>query len=432
MRPLRFVYTRHIASRFLGRLCASIVACLSSCFCTAPTKAEVICDSTLIRFHQSQSQLDPDLGNNRANLSRMLGRLHDYAADSVYTLSNIHVIGTASPEGSIQFNRTLSEQRAHQIFNYFFTHTPHSDATTDFTFIARDWQGLYTLVEADPEIPYRTEILNLLTEALPPDNTLIPAASDHLLQRLKVLHGGTPYRYMYEHLFPALRISRLYVRYNKIPNPYTPPLTLSTIPDLPSSLTISTLPTPPTTPPTPFYFSLSTNLLYDLAALPTVSIEFYLGRNWTIGADWTYGWWDDNRLHRYWRAYGGNLLLRRWFGRKATEKPLTGHHLGLLGGVLTYDFEWGGRGYMGGLPNHTLWDRFLTVAGIEYGYSLPIARRLNLDFSLAIGYVGGKYIKYVPHGDTYLWQSTNRLNWVGPVKAGITLVWLLGRSNRNP
>ncbi|MDE6670505.1 MAG: DUF3575 domain-containing protein, partial [Muribaculaceae bacterium] len=151
-----------------------------------------------------------------------------------------------------------------------------------------------------------------------------------------------------------------------------------------------------------------------------------------IGTDWTYGWWDDNHLHRYWRAYGGNLFLRRWFGRKAIEKPLTGHHIGLLAGVLTYDFEWGGRGYMGGLPDHTLWNRFLTVAGLEYGYSLPIARRLNLDFSLAIGYVGGKYIKYVPHGDTYLWQSTNRLNWIGPVKAEISLVWLLGRSNYNP
>ncbi|MDE7411734.1 MAG: DUF3575 domain-containing protein, partial [Paramuribaculum sp.] len=47
------------------------------------------------------------------------------------------------------------------------------------------------------------------------------------------------------------------------------------------------------------------------------------------------------------------------------------------------------------------------------------------------GYIGGKFIKYVPQGSFYKWQSTNRLNWFGPVKAEVSLVWLIGRGNCN-
>lgn len=56
-----------------------------------------------------------------------------------------------------------------------------------------------------------------------------------------------------------------------------------------------------------------------------------------------YAWWKSDRHHNYWRLYGGDLEVRRWFGRKASEKPLAGHHIGLYGRIFTYDFETGGR-----------------------------------------------------------------------------------------
>ena len=86
---------------------------------------------------------------------------------------------------------------------------------------------------------------------------------------------------------------------------------------------------------------------------------------------------------------------------------------------------------MGGRPHHSLWDRSLANAGIEYGYSLPVARRLNIDFTIGIGYLGGHYVKYHPEGKTYVWDSLNKLTWVGPTKAEISLVWLIGNDNYN-
>lgn len=185
------------------------------------------------------------------------------------------------------------------------------------------------------------------------------------------------------------------------------------------------------TPSRPFYMNLKSNLIYDALALPSVGAEFYVGKNWSVGINWTYGWWSKNDRHRYWRAYGGDLNVRRWFGRQADEKPLTGHHIGAYGGVVTYDFEFGGKGYMGGLPHKTLWSRCNYLCGIEYGYTLPVSRRINFDFTIGVGYLGGEYLEYTPQDNHYVWQATKRFHWFGPTKAEISLVWLIGNDNYN-
>lgn len=176
---------------------------------------------------------------------------------------------------------------------------------------------------------------------------------------------------------------------------------------------------------------LRSNLLLDAALIPNIGVEFYLGKNLSILANWMYAWWGKEGSDRLWRCYGGELGLRWWFGRAAHTKPLTGHHLGIYGGIFTYDFCLGKNGYMGGLHNGTLWDRYHINAGVEYGYSLPIARRLNLDFSLGLGYIGGEVRHYKPMDGHYVWQSTKRKHWVGPTKLEISLVWLIGCDNYN-
>ncbi|MCD8270541.1 MAG: DUF3575 domain-containing protein [Parabacteroides sp.] len=169
--------------------------------------------------------------------------------------------------------------------------------------------------------------------------------------------------------------------------------------------------------------ALKTNMLYDAALVPNIGVEFHPGKGWTLGGNGMYAWWDNDRKHDYWRIYGGELDVRKYFGRRAKEKPLTGHHLGLYGGVVTYDFELGGWGYLG--------DKWSYYAGIEYGYSLPVAKRLNIDFGIGIGYFGGEYKEYVPMDGHYVWQVTKQRHWLGPTKAEISLVWLLGRGNTN-
>lgn len=175
---------------------------------------------------------------------------------------------------------------------------------------------------------------------------------------------------------------------------------------------------------TPFYASLKTNALYDLALIPNIGAEVHLGYNFTVAANWQYSWWKNDNWKWYWRTYGGDLSVRYWFGEAARLKPLTGHHIGIYGQILTYDFLMGQR--KGVMAND--WS---TGYGLEYGYSMPIAERFNLDFTLGVGVNTGLYYEYLPIDDCYVWQATKRRNYIGPTKLEVSLVWLFGCKNTN-
>ena len=173
----------------------------------------------------------------------------------------------------------------------------------------------------------------------------------------------------------------------------------------------------------PFYMSIKTNMLYDVAAVPNIGVEFYLGKNFSVVGNWHYAWWKSDPKSWYWRTYGGDAAIRYWLGKQSRIKPLTGHHLGVYGQMLTYDIELGNKGILA--------DKWSWTVGVEYGYSLPIARRLNLDFTLGLGYHWGLFDEYLPVEGHYVWQATKRRQYLGPTKLEVSLVWLIGCGNYN-
>lgn len=380
--------------------------------------AQENCDTVRIHFRQGDARLDLSFGDNRAALEGIVQRLWEKRGDPALRLERLVYVGGASPEGSVAINRRLSEERARALFGYLARYVSLPDSMTASEFVGRDWEGLLRLAEQDEGVPFRAEVLALLQEICREkgDDSLDP------LGRLQRLRGGEPYRYMYRELFPALRRSQVEFRYRAVePLVVHDTLWLRDTVWLHDTVYVEVKTEVPVRKP--FYMSLHTNMLYDLALVPNGGIEFYLGRGWSVAGNWMYAWWKSDRKHNYWRIYGGDLAVRKYFGRLAKEKPLTGHHAGVYGGIVTYDFELGGRGYLG--------DRWSWHAGVEYGYALPIARRLNLDFSLGLGYLGGEYKEYLPIDDCYVWQATKRRRWFGPTKAGIALVWLIGHGNEN-
>ena len=395
------------------------------------SEAREVRDSVKIYFRQGYSVLDMSIRDNAEVLGRIADSLRWSYTDSLYTLKSVEVVGGASPEGTIPLNRRLSEKRANVLFDYLSQYGILPDSLTTFTFLGRDWGGLLELVEQDDNVPYREETIEFLRDIISRCEGGERLA-DNNVGRLSRFMGGAPYRYMYRELFPEIRASRVYLTYDKTRNPIYLPLAqapvvlLDTPPGAGVGRTVEPVPYR-----RPFYMALKTNMLYDALLVPNASVEFYLGKNWSISGGWMHAWWKSDPAHWYWRMYGGDLSLRRWFGRRAGQKPLSGHHIGIYGSAFTYDFENGGRGYLGGQPGGTLLDRANFSAGIEYGYSLPVARRLNLDFTVGLGWIGGQYHEYLPIDDCYVWQSTSRMDYFGPTKLEVSLVWLLGRGNIN-
>ena len=354
--------------------------------------------------------LDTTYAENGKRLSEIISFLEGIKNDKTLELVEVTFCGSASPEGSLSINRRLAEERLRNLEDYVRNHVALPDSIVSRSEDVIAWETLARLAE-ESDMPHKEEAVDVLRNV--PETTydsrgvLIDSRKKHLME----LQYGRTWYYMHDHFFPQVRNAS--VVFVTVREKREPPIEPEKKPEI---VTQETVPADTTA---------------TVIEQADIGVEFYLGKNWSISGNWMYGWWKSDSKHRYWRIYGGEIAVRKWLGKKASEKPLTGHHLGVYGQLFTYDFEWNGTGYMGGEPGKTLWDSPNYAAGVEYGYSLPIGRRLNIDFTVGVGYWGGTYYTYTPLDGHYVWKATKKRHWFGPTKAEISLVWLLGRGNSN-
>ena len=387
-------------------------------FCAVGGFAQDLRDSLQTFYKVGSSRIDTLFMRNGESMSSFFQRNLTRFQHPDFELVKVTVIGSSSPEGNLAFNESLALQRACSLADYLRGRLSLDDQQLVVTSAGVDWRKLTDLAMNAKELPNQQEVLDVLQKGY---------RHNERLWRLKRVNNRIPYRWMYKHLFPLLRQSQVVVCYEIKEKP----IVKEVLPKEPEPVVVEVADTAetevpmelPVAEPKPFYWALKTNGLYDALLIPNVGVELYAGKQWSVAANWMYAWWSNTGKDNFWRIYGGDVEVRRWFGKKAEEKPLQGHHLGVYGQLLTYDFETGGRGYMADKWNYTL--------GVSYGYSLPIAKRLNLDFTLGIGYWGGRYKEYLPVEGHYVWQSTKNRRWFGPTKAEVSLVWLLGHDNEN-
>lgn len=170
-------------------------------------------------------------------------------------------------------------------------------------------------------------------------------------------------------------------------------------------------------------FAIKTDLIHDALLTPDIGIEMSVARRWSLSAQGLYAWWSKSDKNFYWRIRGSSIELRHWFGHKPLIRALSGHHIGIYGSIHDYDFEFGHTGYQASKPTFGI--------GASYGYSLRISNRLNIDFSMRIGYAAGKQTKYHPECGTYVCDSHRTLRYFGPTGISISLVWFPGKGHFN-
>lgn len=383
--------------------------------CVVCGSAQELRDTLHTYFRSSSVHVDTLYMQNDESLSSFFHRNLDRLNNPTHELKMVKVVGGCSPEGTVANNETLALKRARSLADYLMQQLPLAEDLMEVTSLGVDWSGLTELVLQTMEVPNREEVLAVLQKDY---------SHNERLYRLKQVNRSIPYRWMYKHLFPLLRQSKVIVHYEVKPiEPEVVPSIVEEAPEIVPDTVVVEEVCVPLPERKSVYWALKTNALYDIMLVPNIGIEYAVNEQWSVAANWMYAWWSNRSKDNFWRIYGGDMEVRRWFGRKADEKPLQGHHIGVYGQLFTYDFELGGRGYLG--------DKWSYAFGISYGYSLPLAKRLNLDFNLGLGYWGGKYKEYLPIEGHYVWQSTKQRHWWGPTKAEVSLVWLLGKSNFN-
>ena len=376
-------------------------------------------------FKQGKSNLDLHYKKNDSTLCELL--FYYERIKATCEIVEVKILSSASPEGSYSLNNTLSVNRLESLIS-LLKNTNCSLILNNVRkniSIGEDWKGLATLVKASNIID-KQELLLTISNC---DST------EHKKKGLKEFQNGFAWKYMSKIMFPQLRSAVLTIKSTPIDvikeEVQLPKIQLSC--DKINSLMISKAPEIPIVHPMnadgiihkqqkSISINLRSNLFMDALLIPNIGLEFYLGNNISLITNWNYAWWKNDKTHKYWRIYGGDVEIRKYFS-SSESASMSGHHLGIYGLMLTYDFEMGSKGYLS--------DKWSFGGGISYGYSLPLLKRLNIDFTIGMGYLGGTYQIYIPKDNHYVWQSTKKRNWFVPTKAEISLVWRLGSENTN-
>ena len=403
---------------------------------------------TTIYFRPGYSLLELSYRDNAANMKALTQGIQTIKGNPCVQLQHIRILSAASPEGNSALNKRVAKRRGERLRDYLKETLVLPDSIFTVSSAGEDWQGLAALISKE-KTPWRNKALQIIRHT-PEWITRNGKVVDGRKRQLQNLDGGKAWKYMLDNHFYTLRTGAVVVcEIKTLAAESTPSAAeasqeqarsgahveasseqarLESASQSPSSPPFPAIPSQvhPSSesqaPPVASYFALKSNLLYDALLVPNLSLEASIGSGWTLGAGGMFAWWSKDAKHRYWRIYGGDLEIRKYFGTLSKSKPLQGHHLGIYGDFLTYDFEFGAKGYQ---------SKATYAAGIKYGYSHPIANRLNLDFALGIGYLHSNYKTYVPRDGCYVYQETKKRKWLGPTQAEISLVWLLGKGNTN-
>ena len=182
-----------------------------------------------VDFQQGKSDVNPDMGHNRDELSRIRGNILEILQNKNFDLDSIVIVASASPEGSLAMNHTLSAKRAASVAEYFkrdirsYRDSVRRNAGFSVTVDAagRESVGRKNRMADIPDIQFLSrsngENWELLTLLVDQDTTLSGRDKRAFLQflenkdldaRERALQAEPYYRHLRERLYPRLRTVR--------------------------------------------------------------------------------------------------------------------------------------------------------------------------------------------------------------------------------
>ena len=376
-------------------------------------------DTTVIfvNFAFDGVELDENFLDNAEALSHIVRSIRRVTNDKTLAVKCVQIVGMASIEGSAAYNYQLGMQRAEALKKYIKQQVPTlGDEVFDLSSGGEAWAELRSLVE-DSEFDGKAQVLDIINRT---KNLWLREV------RLKELNGGKVYQYLHEKLFVGQRVAgymRIY--YDIVPQPNVPQPVAEPAPEpvepVAAPLVVEPEPEVTSKPEGPWWIAVKTNLLFDAALSPNVELERWFGKNdrFSVMAEVWFPWYVWKTNSRAYEVLNIGVEGRYWFAKskKHPNRPLTGWFAGIYAAGGKYDLEWNSKGYQGEY----------TSLGLSVGYTWRIGRNLNLEASLAAGWVAGPYRYYEGRfDDTHLiWQYNGQHNYFGPTKAKFSLVWLL-------
>ena len=363
-----------------------------------------------VYFRFDKYDLDLKYMGNKASLRNFANK-----TDSIGTahIDSIAIISQSSPEGVYEHNIRLSKKRAEAMRKYIEDHHPELKSKLFVNPDGESWEQLREYVKNDTLMKRKTieKVLSII------DADVNIGTKKWRMAQLPI------YRYLLQTYYPRIRNSVICIIYYNEPPIQSPQDTTETKKEAvaetePEVMTprFPYIPIPSARFDTITPFALKTNMLYDLATAIKFEIEIPVGNKWSIMAEDVFPWWHGGNKWAF-QMWEMGIEGRYWFKRTDADRILTGHFLGLYLMSAKYDFQWKRSiNYQG-----EYWS-----GGITYGYTLPISKLFNLEFSASFGYLSTAYTHYTPsegYGelvkDPY---KQGRIGYFGPTKLKASLV----------
>lgn len=381
----------------------------------------------VIHYGFDRGSLDINYRNNKESLDALYQKVQSIGADNI---DAIEITSYSSPQGVYEHNLLLAKKRLAAVKSYFKTTYPDLQDKMIFEAGGESWGMLRELIADDSTLSsaQKERAFSVI------DADINPGTKKWRMEQLPF------YQYLLKTHYTQVRSAcAVVVKYHvaevqppmpeqPTPEPEQPAEPKQIIEPQPEQPIVEPQPAPVPVPakepkvkaprvPLPFVAALKTDLLYDIVAIPSAGVEIAVGRHLSVAANWQGTWIQSRKRDLFWQTYGGDIEARWWLkGNGRDGRALTGHHVGVYAQALTYDVEFGKTGYQMDKPS--------VGGGLEYGYAIPIGKHFNLDFELGLGYLGGQQKEYDPQDTHYVWKQTTHLQWFGPTKAGVTLVWI--------
>ena len=395
-------------------------------FTCAQANAQEARDTLEVHFRVGNSNLDLNFADNKREIDQFVQYINANYANVPAQYLKLDVYSGASPEGPIEINRRLGEERGLALKQALLDRLGWLNGRIAVINQGARWGGLYKMIDESNE-PWKYDVLKIIQEE-PSEDTW---ARDEREAKLRKLNQGRVWNVLNTKYLPTLRSSGSAI--------------IAKVVNMKDTLvirdTVYYIPEPCAPYVEPVYqnhvWAVKTNLLMWGLITPNIQVERSLGKTnrWSIEGEFFCPWftWSHNAHAHQFLNWG--LELRYWLGNRAKHHRLDGWHIGPAIGIGYYDWEWKhSEGYQGEYLN--------VYCNIGYQHRFGRHKQWAIDGGIGLGYIPTKYRHYLgssqfpvgkeeEYDDHLMWQDTGWKHIIGATHANITIAYLFG-TKKNP
>ena len=347
-----------------------------------------------IRFRVAKDIIDPGYMNNADSLKRIVEWINEVRNDSMVDIVSVEFCGAVSPEGSVKFNRWLSNARLTALERYVRKRIdiPEEIIVRNDHYIA--WNELRDMVEAS-NLHNKAEILAIIDEG----NSSKGEVLDSRIGKLKRLDNGRTWRKIFDEHFIHMRNaytilvtkhSQLAIEYMNQSQPVDVQPRTFAAPAMasPSEQAVADVLPSGIKKPETRYMYVKTNIVGLALLQGNAGVEFDLGRYLSFYLPISYTALDYFTSTTKFRTFALQPELRVW-PLKNNDKLFIGAHLGFAYYNYAFNGDYRYQDHRGKTPT--------LGGGLSLGYRLPISRDKNwkLEFALGVGVYPLKYDLFI-------------------------------------